>query len=377
MSSKAPSFGTLLRAYRLRAKVGVSGKFLTQAELAEYLDTLAGLPGYGGELVSYWETGKRKPPPRRIIVGLLQVLKEFEGVHSVVEANELLISADYRPLDEHERQGMGFMENAVTERVSVQESPPTSPPPPEDLTKTPTHIWYKPLNALFLWSEADAHARSSWAGMLIWSFRAITDRITPKLFLIMWGIVALWGGTAWLITPLLQWPLMDPNQRLSACGQFAIATLVIPFLVGLFTQPDTALLKQDLPARRRVLFFLKLAGSYAGFCSFALSLFLLALTVYYLTQTSLPAWTLWGLAGIPLLFAHVGARRIPADRFKMYGEIPQMHAADRLVLVTYPLIGTVFAWYVYLFYDVFSNRVFGLVLWIAIAVVAYWKTRKT
>src|SRR5687768_3691910 len=40
------------------------------------------------------------------------------------------------------------------------------------------------LAELFHWTEAPAHMRSSWAGIIIWSLSTVTDRLTPQHWLI-------------------------------------------------------------------------------------------------------------------------------------------------------------------------------------------------
>lgn len=83
----------------------LDGKRLTQARLAELLEETTGVQ-YSGVNVSYWETGARPIPidDRRLLVSLIEVLNKCGGIHTLEEANELLLSGNYRQLSEQEIQ---------------------------------------------------------------------------------------------------------------------------------------------------------------------------------------------------------------------------------------------------------------------------------
>lgn len=101
------AFGHLLYKYRRQAKDPEMGGQLTQERLAELLESYAELPGYTGVRVSNWERGGAKGETirhdhRGLLVGLIRVLHQCDGIKSLQEANEWLATGDYRDLNEAE-----------------------------------------------------------------------------------------------------------------------------------------------------------------------------------------------------------------------------------------------------------------------------------
>lgn len=226
------------------------------------------------------------------------------------------------------------------------------------------------------WSEANDHARSSWAGMAIWSLSALLDRLTPLGLLHLLVGLLLWVMAAWLMTPLLNWPLADAVARFAAALSYAIGSLIIPLFVALLTQADEqAKLRLETRRDNFTLLFLKLSGAYVGFHALLGLLWLPVLALYYL-EIAVPMRWWQVLVVVPLLFSHITARRIPADRYKMYGVRPQLHPADKLFLPTFILFGPFLAGFVYLWYDFFANRIVGVVFLFVFIGVALWEQKK-
>lgn len=226
------------------------------------------------------------------------------------------------------------------------------------------------------WSEATEHARSSWAGMAIWSLSALMDRLTPLGLLHLLVSLLVWVMAAWLMTPLLKWPLVDAAARFAAALSYTIGSLLVPLLVALLTQADEQT-KLHLETSRDNfnLLFLKLSGAYVGFQALLGLLWLPVLALYYLEITVPVRW--WQvLVVIPLLFSHITARRIPADRYKMYGVRPQLHPADKLFLPIFILFGPFLAGFVYLWYDFFANRTVGVVFLLVFIGIVLWEQKK-
>lgn len=243
---------------------------------------------------------------------------------------------------------------------------------PSPIFSTETVLAY--FRSFFRWSEAPDHMRSSWAGTAIWALKTVTERMTPQGWLAASLSLALWIMTAWAITPFYQWPLADDSARLLACVQFAVTAIAIPLVIALATRPDyDTLIIRETWRQRLTLHLLKVAGALVGFGIFAGLLLFLAMAVYHVTLSSLPAPVWWLLAAVPLLWSHITARRIPADRYKMYGHKPQMHAADKWFLVAFLLFGPLLATFIYAMYDWLAWRPMGIVLLLVIAFVAWRK----
>ena len=99
-----------------------------------------------------------------------------------------------------------------------------------------------------------------------------------------------------------------------------------------------------------------------------------AMVAYYLGG-SLPRAVQWMLTLVPLLFSHIGARRIPGDRLKMYGELC-IHAVDRLVVGVWLLLGPGAAAVVYWGYAAIANPAMGLLVLIGLSALLFWELQK-
>ncbi|HRQ42569.1 MAG TPA: hypothetical protein PLD25_32030 [Chloroflexota bacterium] len=233
------------------------------------------------------------------------------------------------------------------------------------------------LTAVFHWYEAPEHMRSSWAGRLIWLLGVVTEHFTPQRWLVLLMAIILWTAVAWLLSPILQWPLDDPQTRLWACTKYAVASLAIPFLIGSISQADYQPdFKLQTGRDHLLLWYLKVTGALVGLNVFVAILLFVSIGVYYLTLTTLPAWIWWLLLLVPLLFAYVVAKRIPADRYRMFNNELRAHEADRLFFATFLLFGPCLAAFVYLFYNFLAERITGLVLLLCLLGLTLWEQRR-
>lgn len=206
-------------------------------------------------------------------------------------------------------------------------------------------------------TDIPEHLATSWAGRFIYIVRKLTDSIRPEHLwtLLVWLI--LWVATNWLVTPILRWPLDNITERSRAALLYALATLVIPFFVALVSPVDRQA-EMQLESRRdwARFWFLKLLGAATGF-ALAAGTIGVAMMAYYLGG-SLPRSIQWALTLVPLLFSQIGARRIPGDRLKLYGEV-RPHEVDRLVVVVWLLLGPGTAAGVYWGYTTIANPAIG------------------
>jgi hypothetical protein len=262
-------------------------------------------------------------------------------------------------------------ETQLTAIASKNEEP--SPPLVYNLGGSETtQNW---LEKIFKWQEADEHARSSWAGMLIWSLNIVTDRFTTESFIKLMTAILLWMTTAWFVSPLLQWPLDSIEARKLVTIKYAIASLVIPFSVGLLSKPDPHEFKIETRKHRIIIFFLKMTGAFVGFNGFAAMLIIPVSIGHYLGFRTVPLWVTWFLVLIPLLFSQIGARRIPADRYIMFGSPPRLHKADLLFLCVFLFFGVFVAIFFYLMYDYISSPITGVQILIVILILSIRKKR--
>jgi len=98
-------FGELLCLYRRQSRDQERGGKLTQERLGELLGRELGDIGYTGSAISEWERSKSQihKDHRKVLVALIKVLYQNEGLQSVIEADTLLLSGNYRSLDDDEK----------------------------------------------------------------------------------------------------------------------------------------------------------------------------------------------------------------------------------------------------------------------------------
>jgi len=132
------TFGKLLRQYRNQCTDPLSGKHLTQEQLAELLGQEPNVGSYTGATISHWERGKYRidHDDRGLLVGLTKVLHKCGGIKTLDEANMLLLAGNYRPLDEYE---IRHISSTWAER-----KPEATPNPPRFQTNTPAPPFMTP-----------------------------------------------------------------------------------------------------------------------------------------------------------------------------------------------------------------------------------------
>lgn len=373
----AQEFGRKLRQYRRSTHDPQRGGPLTQARFVECLANEANAPGFLPKQVSYWENGHQaiRHDQRDILMGIIDVLQRYGALLTLEEANGLLFSGGYRDLDAAEIQRLNpdWAQRAGPARRA------SFPTALAGVSYLPAPAWLaKRLDDLFEWSEVDDHVRGSWRGLAIHSLDTAAKKLGPVglVKLLIW--LTLWIITSRWVIPLWQWPLDDALAREQAALTYAIASLLVPVAIAALTTADRQTLYQpDTRRRRLTLLGLKLAGAYVGFNTILPLGLAPVMVAYYGAGRALPTWALIGLVGLALLWASVVAGRIPADRYKMYGAELRFHPADRLFLITFLLIGALFAAFVHFFYASFlAFWPTGIVILLILIGFAMWRTRR-
>ena len=231
------------------------------------------------------------------------------------------------------------------------------------------------LEDFFRWEEAPPELVDDWEGRVLYSLGVLTERITPRGTFIFLVALVLWILTAWLLTPILRWPLESPSVRLDACIRFALASILMPLMVALLPLPQQGL-NQRSPAgwrRRRLLFFLKMTSGLVGFAVSATFLLALAMAWFYLGFSPWPQAMSWFLAGLPLFLTYVATRQMPKERSHMFGGVLRSHPADHLFFGVFLLFGPVLASFIYLEYSILSQPWFGFLLLLILAGWVWWR----
>lgn len=117
-------FGSLLRTYRRATYYPATNKRLSQTQFADELRRASGIE-YSYGTISQWERSKLKvgQGSRFLLLSIIKVLVKFNTTYSLEDANALLRSAEYRPLNDQEI--------AQINQRWVKEQPKTYLLPPE------------------------------------------------------------------------------------------------------------------------------------------------------------------------------------------------------------------------------------------------------
>lgn len=369
-------FGNLLSegikqlAITRRAPIGI-----VQDELAEKV-------GYSANAIHVWRRGEHLPVPQ-VVEALARIFAQgWQADEAWIK--KFLKKGEYEP--------------AKARDALILELFPVPIPPPEissvksSLTSASGQSGPRPdlglgffLSALqswnesfFHWSEASDHMRSSWAGMVLYAMSAIAERITPGGALAFFVTLALWLVTVWLLSPALRWPLDDIEARRIAFFKYGVATMLVPLLVALATRPERykefhlSTFKQHL-----TLWFLKFTGALLGFYAFSMLTIGLALAWYYFSMPRLSSEVAAILAIIPLFFSYISARRIPADRYKMFNGNLQAHSVDSFFLIVFIIASPLSAVGLYFGYWFLADKTIApIIILIGFISMMLWEYKK-
>ncbi|MEW5941342.1 MAG: helix-turn-helix domain-containing protein, partial [Chloroflexota bacterium] len=342
-------FGTRLRALRVKCTDPQTGKPLSQQRLGGLLREKMGA-GVSGAAVSDWELGKSKihADDRLFILGLAQLLREYGGIASVAEANDLLEAGNYRALNPVEIQ-----------RVFPETPPDASDPSPllsnGSTAKSP------------LWEDMFPNANEAWTAMLekakegpspAWPrvaaalLRNLSDRLTAPAVLRALIFVWIWWMTGMLIVPSLRWPFSVPQEMLRAVGLYVAGTLTLPLLIGLLAETKTnAFWRENQLANSALLRMYTHQGAFVGFHVGYFAVVLLAAIRFSL---HLPSTTLfeWAAMLAPLVMGTVGARVVPYNLWRAFG---RLNLRDGGVFFVFVLLGPVWGFFLVQFSSLLIN----------------------
>lgn len=354
--------------------------FPSQAQAARYFHV-------SRPTITRYENGTH-PPPLGYIACLARLVAEQRAETSASTYRETLLQEVNRAIranyDELPFQDWDEVGAIAAEHLTKQQNRSA-------FADSTSHLIQKPFSSrffiealrdwsqhVFRWSEASEHMRSSWTGMVIYMLSAVLGRFTPRGLLIVSVSLALGIATAYLMMPILQWPLVEAEARRIAYFKYGLATWLIPLLVALVTPPDRPdLFALETRKQHLTFWLLKFVGALVGFWVFSVGMIGVALIGYYLYLPRLAGGVRAVLALVPLFFSYVAARRIPADRHKMFNGELRLHEADRFFLVAFLGIGPISAFFLYTISGFISDRSIGpLLALIALTLVTLWEYRK-
>lgn len=325
-------FGEQLRRFRHRCNSSKSphGK-LTQEEFGELVGKELGMGGYTGAAVSDWERGKSKIHDRPVLIAVVKVLYEHEGIKTREEVNQLLKAGNYRDLDPEEAEKIfdSVISDPDAEQPTLEQT--SSKPPQPSLLE---NLFSSREELQQMITKAQDGPSPSWPRVLAAFMRKGSERIsiTPKSILWVWVWLLAW----WLIGPSLRWPLADRDALLRAVGMYVTGTLVIPLLIGLLVNTkQNEYWKGHGLAESKLLRLYTYQGAGIGFNLGYFFVFPLMLVRYYLGFGA-SVWLEFAAVTVGLILGNMSARVVPHNLWRAY---KRLHFADGAIFFVVALIG--------------------------------------
>jgi hypothetical protein len=350
-------FGEKLRRFRQQCNDPESphGK-LTQQRLGETVGEELGI-SYSGAAVSDWERGVSKihADQRIVLISLIKVLHQYDGIKIPLEANQLLEAGNYRALDTNEvRQifsetssGLGIEHSIAEAKISKSFIP--------FLLVNMFSISEEELQALF--KKAEEGPPPPWPRVLAAFMRKTSERWSISITSIFW--IAVWFMAWWLIAPSLRWPFADRNSAFSAIVMYEAGTMIIPLLIGLLVNTkDNEYWKQQSLADSTLIRLYTYQGAGIGFNLGYFFVFPLVLARYYLHLKS-SIWLELAAVTLGLILGSMSARVVPHNLWVAYG---RLRLADGAIFFVVALLGPLWGLFFLKFYSVFLTPFLGTIM---------------
>jgi hypothetical protein len=352
-------FGEKLRRFRQQCNDAKSPHGnLTQQRLGEVVGEELGI-SYSGAAVSDWERGITRihADDRIVLICLVKVLHKYEGLKTLMEANELLESGNYRALNPDETKII-FPESIVN---TPPQEPPSSPEKVESrqgMMDIVGEFFSKPLQEFqAIIGKAKEGPLPYWPRILAAFMRKASDRWSISINSIFWIVV--WFMAWWLIAPSLRWPFADRNSAFSAIVMYVGGTLAIPLLIGLLVNTkDNEYWKQQSLADSTLIRLYTYQGAGIGFNLGYFFVFPLVLARYYLHLES-SIWLEFAAVTLGLILGSMSARIVPHNLWVAYG---RLHLADGAIFFVVALLGPLWGLFFLKFYSVFLTPFLGTIM---------------
>ena len=215
-----------------------------------------------------------------------------------------------------------------------------------------------------------------WPSMVLRGLGVLAARVTPPGLLKALMALVLWAVTAWLLGPILHWPLGDERERLMAVLQFALAAWGVPVLLALAAQ-------QRLPSvyapktkwDKLAFYFLKLIGALVGFVAISGAIIALAILWRHLSGATLGTMAARFFVLAPLVFGYAAALQLPIDRCKMSAKAAP-NGDDWFFLAVFALAGPAMAAFLYWSHDFLIDGAAGLAVVLSLMALLLWEMRQ-
>ncbi len=322
-------FGTLLKQHREKCtSPHLRGGRLSQKRLGELLGEKLGDYGYSGVTIHNWEYGKTKiaPEQRALLIAIIEILVEYDGMVLLEEANGLLRAGYYAALGV-EDGGRIFPEQQ-----------------PEPEAATATNVTLLALQRAFVRPEQIRQWTRQMLledGMITLLRDGTSNWTAAKVLRIILLVISLILTVAWLL-PVLFWSAAPTYQATQTTWLLYIAiTLLVPVLVGAayYSRPSTLWTERGV-GRFRPRLYLTLMGAYMGQVLAMTAVSVAGLFKLYIWGFPSPRWLLVLVALFFVLFIRQSAREMAHIHWNAFGRL-QFSASElpiAIVFAALPLI---------------------------------------
>jgi uncharacterized membrane protein YciS (DUF1049 family) len=312
MMSSGNSFGSLLRFYRHRSSDPETGRRLSQERLGILIGEKLGTR-YTAQAVSDWERDQSQihKDHRQVLVALIQILYDMNGISQPEEAERLLALGNYR-----------------------------------GLTAAEYNQVFGPANPSFR-----GKYQPSWFEKILIRLGDRIRDLTPLAYFKSITLILSWL-TTWLgISPVMN-ITNDEQELLPAVVIFGLTSLIVPIGIAWSTPKG----KEPAEARPLALWVLRNIGSSIGYMLGNLSILALALVAYHLQFYPWPRLVVLLLSLWPVLLGSTSVRMVPHNYLVAYGRIKFQDFKGMLITFLLPFL---ISWSIYTFHALLLSKILG------------------
>lgn len=318
----AQNFGSLLREFRLKSHNPKTKKHLTQQEVGEYLREEIGIR-YSGTAVSDWERNQSKiyVDDRPLLFAIIKILKQYDGIQNVSQANQLLESGNYRILN--------LEETKILSPKSITEKEQVGGPVP------------------------------AWAEESVSVVRKFTDSLSAWQFVKIIAWVWIFFITHWLITPSLQFPFVDNEVAIKNMRLYVIGTLCSPLAIGWMTNIKNNLYWKEQSIQKPInLWVYAFQGAYVGFHVGYFFIFFAALMMKQLNLHSALWFDIIKIVFV-MIVSYASAQLVPYNLWRAY---QRLDLKDGWMFFIFIVVGPAWAWFFLEFYEILFSPIIGAMI---------------
>ncbi|MBI2331817.1 MAG: helix-turn-helix transcriptional regulator [Chloroflexi bacterium] len=357
-------FGRQLRLFRLQTNDPTTKRPLTQQKLGELLGIEIGRrSAYTGAAVSDWERGESRidADDRLLLVRLVKILNQYRGIKTPGGANLLLESGNFRALNMQER-----------EMIFPDETDEDDPPAPVQNSLNTQFLFenlnfISPVEYAAILEKAKQGPSPYLPRMIVALTKRFTDGISTVRVLrgILW--IWIWLITYYLISPSLNWYLLDSTNTFLYMVLYATGACIIPLFIAVMTNTKNNAFWMEHEMHNSIMLRLYVyQGAYVGF---HVGYFLIIPISLLQVQLGLGTSAVLEVVKvfIPLWIGYASSHLIP---FNLWLAYHRLNIKDGGIFFVFTLVPFFWAWFFLEFHDTFFSPFVGIIVFLTSLTIA-------